>query len=186
MLAGTTEETLAHFEDPECTGPGCDDRGPRSRAPQMLVRAESEYRRALQLDEQLAEARLRLGRVLFLANQRSRAREELTVVAQRPADPGIHYLAHLFLGGVAAYENDFAGARREYETAMSLLPEHQTAYVALGFAEQMTGALARSRETVSTMATRLRTARSDPWLAYQNGGEVNADSLEWLRKEAQR
>ena len=125
-MAGIIEETLAHFEDPECTGPGCDARGPRSRARPMLTRAESEYRRALELDAQLVDARLRLGRVLFLANQLPRARDELSAAARQADDAQTGYLAHLFLGGLADHEGDFAIAAREYETALRLAPEHPT------------------------------------------------------------
>lgn len=185
LMAGVVEETMAHVEDPECSGPGCESRGPSSRSLQMLREAEAEYRRALDLDTKLLEARLRLGRVLFFANQRGRARDELNTVAGQSADVRIQYLARLFLGALADYENDFTAARREYEAALNLAPQHETAYLALGFAEQMTGDVAKARQTVSTMTDRPAGDVVDPWLDYLNGTGLNGDSLQWLREQVQ-
>lgn len=186
LLAGVIEETMAHFEDPECSGPGCESRGPRSRSTQMFTQAEAEYRRALGLDAELLDARLRLGRVLFFANQGGRARDELNTVARQSADVRIQYLAHLFLGALADYDNDFDAARREYEIALSLAPQHQAAYLALSFAEQMSGDVAKARQTVSTMTERPARDTEDPWLDYLNGTGLNGDSLQWLREHVQR
>ena len=104
VMAGAIEEMVVHNEDPECSEPGCDSRGFRSQTPLRLATAEVEYRRALDLDRQFFEARLRLGRVLFLQNQRKRAREELDTVRQRSTDRRLQYLAHLFLGALDDYE----------------------------------------------------------------------------------
>ena len=188
LLSGIIHETLAHLEDPECSGPGCESRGPSSGVPLRLARAEAEYRRALELDARLADARVRLGRVLFLQNRGDRGRDELSAVVRQSADDRTTYLAHLFLGALAVFERDQAAARSEYEAARSLGRAHQTPYVALGFAEQMTGAVARARQTIADMAARPATSITDPWLDYLNGSGSSAGeaSLRWLRQRVQQ
>ena len=176
---------LAHIENPECSGPGCDTRGPDARAWTTLGQAEAEYRRGLDLDHQAVEARLRLGRVLFLQNRRTQAREELETVLQTSTNVRLLYLAHMFLGGMDDYESDFTHARLEYGAALKLAPGFQTPYIALSFAEQMTGASSKARQTAGAMVDLPRSVDADPWWEYQSGG-LDADTLLWLRARVQR
>ena len=185
VMSGAIQEMLAHIENPECSGPGCDTRGPDARAWTTLGQAEAEYRRGLDLDPQAIEARLRLGRVLFLQNRRTQAREELETVTQTSTNVRWRYLAHLFLGALDDYESHFTDARREYEAALKLGPEHQTPYIALSFAEQMTGAGDRARQTIDTLVRLPRAATVDPWLNYESGG-LDEEALAWLRAHVHR
>ncbi len=185
VMSGAIQEMLAHLENPECSGPGCDTRSATASAWITLERARAEYRRGLELDRQAVEARLRLGRVLFLQNRRTQAREELETVLQTSTSVRLLYLAHLFLGGIDGYENDFTHARLEYEAALKLAPGFQTPYIALSFAELMSGASSQARRTAGAIADLPKPADPDPWWAYQNGG-IDAESLQWLRARVQR
>lgn len=179
MLVGASEEMNAHIDNGNLH-----DRTAimTARDPgwTRLTFAEDSYRRATALDHGLAEAHLRLGRVLSLKKELQKARAELEPIGNSTAEPRIRYLAHLFLGAVNDFERDTAGARREYEAALALAPQYQTAYVALGFVESMSGHDARARELAARLAGLTPTPEGDPWWSYQNGG-LDFDSLKWLR-----
>ena len=113
LLAGILSERLARLNDVESQ-----DREVRGQ----LEDAESEYRQALGQDPELIEARLRLGRALFLRGRLREAREVLAAVQASAADPSILYLAHLFLGAVSQAEEGWAAAQADYGAAMALGP----------------------------------------------------------------
>jgi tetratricopeptide (TPR) repeat protein len=181
MVSGVIQELVAHLANPECTGPRCDSVPVSSR----LSFAESEYRLALEGDPRLMEARLRLGRVLFLRNQRKPARQELDAVTKDSTDARLLYLGHLFLGGLDVFENDLPRARREHEAALQAAPEYLTPYIALSFVEQMSGRESHAREVLAISATLPKMLVNDPWRDYQNGG-LDLESLQWLRARVHR
>ena len=185
MVSGVIQELVAHLASPECTGPRCDSVPERSPVSSRLSFAEAEYRRALEGDPRLMEARLRLGRVLFLRNQRTPARQELDAVTKDSTDARLLYLGHLFLGGLDVFENDLPRARREYEAALQAAPEYLTPYIALSFVEQMSGRESHAREVLAISATLPKMLVNDPWRDYQNGG-LDLESLQWLRARVHR
>jgi len=175
MLAGMSEEIR---EDRAAVIPNYSS--PMSR----LTYAESFYRRALTLDPHLTEARLRLGRVLFLRNQREPARHELVSVTQISRDPALLYLAHLFQGALAQSVSDFQSARREYQLALELGPRYQTASIALSFVEHLAGRESAAREVMAQWQESRRSPsdESDPWWDYRSG-RIDLDALAWLRAQ---
>jgi hypothetical protein len=181
MLAGVADELRSHIANPNlhdrreilATPPG----GRRT-----LLNAESSYRRALELDPALDEARLRLGRVISLRSDVKAARVELKTVARGSALPRLRYLAHLFLGAVAEYQNDLAGARAEYREALAIGPRCQTPYIALAFVEQALGHDGTARDLMTRYAALSPDTAADPWWFYQNGG-LDEESLVWLRQQ---
>jgi tetratricopeptide (TPR) repeat protein len=148
-----------------------------------LVLAESSYRRALDLDATLDEARLRLGRVISLRNDQKAARMELERVARHAEIPRLQYLAHLFLGAVAEYQNDFATARADYRAALAIGPACQTPYIALSSVDAALGHDVTARDLMARYAAVSAEAAPDPWWFYQNGG-IDEESLVWLRQQA--
>jgi Flp pilus assembly protein TadD len=145
-----------------------------------LLFAESRYRRAIDLDPALDEARLRLGRVISLRNEPAAARKELERVARDSMIPRLRYLARLFLGAVAEYQNELTAARAEYREALALGPACQTPYIALAFVESALGHDGAAHDLMERYAALSADAALDPWWFYQNGG-VDEDSLIWLR-----
>jgi tetratricopeptide (TPR) repeat protein len=182
MLAGAVNELRSHLADSNLhdrvtvriTPPG----GRRA-----LVLAESSYRRALDLDSTLDEARLRLGRVISLRNDQKAARMELERVARHAEIPRLQYLAHLFLGAVAEYQNDFATARADYRAALAIGPACQTPYIALSSVDAALGHDVTARDLMARYAAVSAEAAPDPWWFYQNGG-IDEESLVWLRQQA--
>jgi tetratricopeptide (TPR) repeat protein len=93
--------------------------------------AESLYRRALAANPALAEARLRLGRVLTRLGRAEDAAKELRLVAAAIGDQRLSYYGQLFLGGALDRLRDTAGARAAYERAATLYPLAQSPQLAL-------------------------------------------------------
>jgi hypothetical protein len=182
MLAGVVEEMRAHIENGNLHDRKIIASRTYNEARQMLAVAESHYRRALTLDPQMFEARLRLGRMLFLRREVESARQELQVVASGAAPERLTYLAHLFLGALHEFRNAVADARREYEAALMQAPECQTPYIALSFLERMSGRTTRSTELLATFAALPKPAPQDPWWDYQNG-MFDEEVLLWLRAQ---
>lgn len=182
MLTGVVEEMRAHIENGNLHDRKVIASRTYDEARRRLDLAESHYRRARTLDPQMFEARLRLGRVLFLRRDVDSARQELQVVTSGGAPESLAYLAHLFLGALHESRNAVADARREYEAALMLAPQYQTSYIALSFLERMSGRTTRSTELLATFAALPKPAQQDPWWDYQNG-MFDQNVLLWLRAQ---
>jgi tetratricopeptide (TPR) repeat protein len=138
-------------------------------------RQEAEYalRRALKLDPSLVEARVRLGRVLFMLDRNQEARQELEQ-ARQAARAQKHlfasYLSALFLGELAEHEDDLAGAIPFYREAVATYPRAHTAAVALGQALVRSGLSGAGWPAARSMfgdEGRGGTAVLDPWSVYR-------------------
>jgi tetratricopeptide (TPR) repeat protein len=134
----------------------------------LFKAAERKYREALSLAPSLLEARLRLGRVLALTNRVDEARILLERV--RRESPGGHlgYLADLFLGDVCERVGMREAASACYEAAIHEYPDCQTAYLALGRLQELTGDRERSSATVRDLfgGEGRGNPQHDPWWAY--------------------
>jgi VWFA-related protein len=131
--------------------------------------AERCYRQAVGLDPGLAEARLRLGRVLLLTGALDEAERQLAAAADDPAEPRIAAFAQLFWGGVRDSRGDLAGAIGHYRAALGADRECQAAAFALGEALDRSG---RHREAAEAVLSALEASRADgisPWQAYHVG-----------------
>lgn len=173
--SGMVEELVAHLADPECVDSGC-AAGGASLVPLRLAAAEREYRVALERDPSLVEARLRLGRVLSLLDQRDEAAAAFARVIET-GPPRARYLAYLFRGSMTRGAGNGADARRDYEAAMALDPAGQTARLALSHLAEASGDARRARQLVAV--TGRADGSVDPWWIYQNGG-LDRDTLQWL------
>lgn len=147
--------------------------------------AERAYRRALQIDSEYMEARLHLGWVLYSQRRITEADPELAAAATRSTDARVLYLGHLFLGRLNEAREDFDGAAREYERALTIGPSCQTPYIAVGLVEDRLGHQARARELAQAFAAIPEATRTpDPWWAYRNA--FDPELLDWLRAWVRR
>ncbi|HEU4934990.1 MAG TPA: hypothetical protein VFT39_00960 [Vicinamibacterales bacterium] len=130
--------------------------------------AERHYRQALIVAPTLAEARLRLGRVLVLRNDA----EGMKVLGQigPAAEMPYQYLARLFEGETLEKRGDTVEAERRYSAAVAMMPTAQSAYVALAHVRHARGARAEAAEDVRSSA-RARDVpdTADPWFWYSRG-----------------
>jgi tetratricopeptide (TPR) repeat protein len=135
--------------------------------------AEWALRRALKLNPALVEARVRLGRTLYLLDRNEEARTELER-ASTDAHAERHlfatYLSGLFLGELAEHTGDLSGAIPYYRDAVASYPGAHTAAVALGQALVRTGLGETGWPAARAMfgdEGRGRAAVLDPWSIYR-------------------
>lgn len=116
--------------------------------------AMNRFRRVLEQEPRRAEARLRLGRVLYLLDRTDEARPELerALADARETDNVFSgYLAALFLGQLHEDADRVAEATDQYETALSIYPDGGTARLALGGSVPSSGGNSRPRSVSWSM-----------------------------------
>ncbi len=139
--------------------------GPTSET--RLRQAAESYRRALKARPDLLEARLRLGRTLALLSELKPAVKELESVAGE-ADPGLAYLARLFLGDLKEQQDDFPGAAGEYRAALAARPGSAVALLAMARAEEAGGERAAAQAVLESLLVEpADDAQGDPWWSYR-------------------
>ena len=136
--------------------------------------AESLFRKALKVQPDHLEARIRLGRVLGLRGEHAEAETLLRKAVGDAREPLLQYYAKLFLGAEKEALGDRAQARDLYEDATMLYPEAQSPRLALSLLSAVDG---RHDDALATMAVVLGLPgerRNDPWWTYYNSQGRNA------------
>lgn len=151
------------------------DRESGTRPRGDLNAAAGELRRAIALQPDLIEARVRLGRVLTLTGRHDEAGRVLADL-DNSAGPRFTYLARLFEGTLAERRGDATAAEQRYMSAIDAAPAAQSARVALAHlrhaAGDRAGAATRVRALASDLAAR---DADDPWLWYLKGMSWRAE-----------
>jgi tetratricopeptide (TPR) repeat protein len=131
--------------------------------------AQQYFRKALDLDPALDEARLRLAGVLQFRGDRGQAARELERVAAGSGAPAWASLAHLFLGDIDERAGRPESAIVHYRRAVELTPSGQSARIALSQALFRAGAAVEARRVMSeALAGGVSTAPDrDGWAAYR-------------------
>lgn len=148
-----------------------------------LNEAREAFEKALSLDPNQEEARVRLGRVLWRLGRVQEAQEPLRkALVATEGEGSIRYLAHLFLGQCLEDSQDMEGAVQQYKAALSLRPDSQISAVALAHVLSLRGDADGARqvlEPVLSFSGRRKTV--DPYWLYLTGapdlGEALLDSL---------
>jgi tetratricopeptide (TPR) repeat protein len=136
-----------------------------------LTRAAAIYRQCLAARPALAEARVRLGRVLLLQNRLDEARATLTSREAAAGTPRHRYLAALFAGAVDERALRVAAARTHYEAALRAWPTGQAARVSLSRLLARDGNRAGAAALIAALPAdpgRLEES-ADPWSWYDLG-----------------
>jgi tetratricopeptide (TPR) repeat protein len=164
---------LRRVEIPAKQNPGASWR--RQQRREYLDKAAGHFRDALKIDPALAEARVRLGRVLKERGKLPEARRELeAAVASVAASPSpsmfVHYLGTLFLGETIESQGDLAGASARYREAVTHWPECQSAHLASSRAFEAMGDRQAARAALQLL-WRAEADRKclDPWWQYNAG-----------------
>lgn len=105
----------------------------------------------------MIEARLRLSRVQTLRGETASAVRTLGEIPDS-APPVLLFLARLFEGDALERQGNIADARTRYESAIRLLPQGQSAQVALAFTQYQDGARAEAASRVRDTAADRRAA----------------------------
>lgn len=129
--------------------------------------ARQAFEEVLALSPDHAEARLRLGRVLWRLQRADEARACFEKVLSRAGEAPVHYLAHLFLGRVLEGRGDLSGAEEQYRIALSIEPDSGPAAVALSQVRFLQGDPESAREILAAGLDAAQRRRDfDPWVPY--------------------
>jgi tetratricopeptide (TPR) repeat protein len=159
------------------------DLGVRTEGQELRL-AEQLYKRALEANPKLLEARIRLGRVLGLRGRHEDAAAQLRQGVSA-AEPILQYYAHLFLAAELETLGNEEEARRSYQRAAALYPTAQSPLLGLSRVSSQLGDRDGAREAVGRVLKLPADdeARGDPWWVYEIAfaRDVN-ERLEKLRK----
>ena len=150
-----------------------------------LRRATAFYRRAADLDPDLTEARVRLGRVLGLQGRHEEAILELQRANAAVGSSHLSYYTALFLGASEEALGRPDQARKRFETASALYPLAQSPYLALSRLAWSSGDRAGALRAIQPVLTfsANEEAREDPWWQYYDGTGRDAEArLDRLRR----
>jgi VWFA-related protein len=148
--------------------------------------AIESFRKALELEPALLEARLRLGRLLWLDGKLDEAVHALQEVVSGPSTDG-QALAQLFLTRIEDDRGRLPEAIAHAERAAALRPDWQSAELALADLRRRAGRPEEATRTVLAVVGGDNAAGQDGWLRYTQGaGERRAAALAALRAMVRR
>lgn len=165
--------------------------GPNGR-PQMAVLPRYESRdetfalfRAVQDDPAVgAEARVRLGYLLWAFDQDAAAKTELAAAAKAARDVDTRYLAHFLAGWAALNSRDLKEANTQLTRALEVRPGSQSATLALAAVQLQQGEGASAYDLAQAS---LAKADDDPWRLFLYGHHAKLPSrIVDLRRRIQR
>jgi hypothetical protein len=149
--------------------------------PAEVANAEAEhlFRRALSVDPALAEARVRLARLLDLRGHHQEADAELTAALAASRDPVVTFYAHLFAGRANRELDRGQAAASHYHEALVLFPDAQSALLGASQTALLGGDVSTALAHVRRLgeAGSRTDAITDPWWMYRVGAGRNTNAL---------
>jgi tetratricopeptide (TPR) repeat protein len=143
-----------------------------------LRKAEGICRTLLARDPGMAEARLRLGRVLQLRGAPELALPELERVASTAEDARLRYLAHLFTGDLYRRRARLPEAQHEFGKAFEAWPGGQAGALSLAAILHALGERAEAASAVQTaIEDRGELMAPDPYRTYHSGNRAEQKLL---------
>jgi tetratricopeptide (TPR) repeat protein len=139
-----------------------------------LREAESLFRKAIKVQPDHLEARIRLGRVLGLRGEHVEAEALLRTAVADAKEPLLQYYVLLFLGAEREALGDRAEARDLYGRAAELYPDAQSPPLALSLLSARDGNHKDALAAMSTVLALPGDARMDPWWIYHRAQGRNA------------
>lgn len=141
-----------------------------------LTLAERAYQEAVDKAPTLAEAKLRLARVLTHRGATAEALVILEAITVND-DPYVGYLSRLFAGQAHEERGDYARAAEAYQAALLMQEGSQSARVALAHLAHLQGQRSTALAAIEALGTsRQADAPVDPWLWYGKGTARMADA----------
>jgi len=150
-----------------------------------LRQAEGFLRRAVEVDPNHAEARLRLGRVLGLLGRHADAARELRQALASVDAEVLRYYGELFLGAEEEALAHYDAAFDAYQRAAVLYPTAQSPWLALSSLGHRRGDRAAAQQALQQLFDLPSDPleRDEPWWTYHVAQARNADDLlEALRR----
>jgi tetratricopeptide (TPR) repeat protein len=139
--------------------------------------AERLFRRAIEADASLTEARVRLARLLELRGRHQEALDELSKVLTASPPRVVEFYAHLFAGRASEDLNRLEDAGTHYERALRLFPKAQSALLAKSHLALRQWDVSIALQAAMTLDTRSAALAADPWWQYELCSGRDADAL---------
>ncbi|HEX5217524.1 MAG TPA: hypothetical protein VFV98_18820 [Vicinamibacterales bacterium] len=139
--------------------------------------AELRYRRALELDKTLIEARIRLGRLVTLRARYDDALKELDAAIAAKPDPVLLFYAHLFAGRAARGAGQSERAAVYFTRALALYPDAQSALLGASQVALVRADLQSALARVQRLETAMQSHPYDPWWDYHLGAGRQHETL---------
>jgi len=177
-MAGIVDELVALATSPDAAVSSQHRGRILAARTQGFMRARQKFEKLLADQPGFTRARIRLGRVLWMLEDRDGALIELLRAQAEAREPVQRYLVAMFLGALYEQQKNVTGARIAYETALAVAPQSQAATVALGYLDVMAGRPDRSQALAQKLLS--KPPVGDEWWSYKNGGFETA-ALAWLR-----
>ena len=144
---------------------------------QTNAEAERLLRRALAVDPGLAEARVRLARLLELRKRDEEAANELkTVLDGNPVGITAFY-ARLFAGRAAQAMGKTNDAAGHFRVALELFPDAQSALIASSQVALLESDVSGTLAPIERLGARSANFEADPWWQYHLCSGRDADDL---------
>jgi tetratricopeptide (TPR) repeat protein len=141
-----------------------------------LDQALAAYTKAIALDPAMAEAQLRMGRVLQALGRAADAEAAFARVPESTGDRRWRYLAEMFRADAADARGDRAEARARYDAALQVWPEAQSPAIALSRMAASDGDWPAAQARLEALAPRAGGRAEDPWWAYGFGQAWRIDA----------
>jgi tetratricopeptide (TPR) repeat protein len=147
--------------------------------PAARTNAEAErlFRRAIEVDPSLVEARVRLARLLMERGKFDEAGAELTTaLASKPLGVTAFY-AHLFAGRAAARQGRPGDAAAHFAAATALFPDAQSALLGSSQLSLSRSDVAATLKPVAHLGVDTAVFTADPWWQYHLAAGRDAEAL---------
>jgi tetratricopeptide (TPR) repeat protein len=139
--------------------------------------AERLFRRAAEADPALAEARVRLARLLQLRNRHREAADELKLALAGSPDDVTAFYGRLFAARSAQALGSASEAAAHYQEALRLFPHAQSALLGASQVALVDSDLAGALAAVARLGPQSSDSDADPWWRYHLGPGRDADNL---------
>lgn len=163
-------------EDPSARSPS--GAGPRLPSEDRTnAEAERLYRRALEVDPWLVEARVRLARLLDHRGQQDEAAAEIAKALDAKIAGVIGFYAHIVAGRIASRQGRYDEALQAYRAASALFPDAQSARLGASQAALMAADVADTLAPLERLGAGGASFDADPWWQYQLGAGRDVNPL---------
>jgi hypothetical protein len=139
--------------------------------------AERELRRALTLDPDLHEARIRLAHVLGRLGDDRQVVALLQPALEAPLSPFLEFYAALLVGRSEEQLGHFAEAGLAYQRAAARFPGAQSAEIGRSRVALAQGRPADAVQILLHVAGPHETERADPWLEYLQSHDLDGEAM---------
>jgi tetratricopeptide (TPR) repeat protein len=138
--------------------------------------AEKLYRRALEIDPGYMEARVRLARLLDRRGQHDEASTQIANALDAKPSGVLAFYAHIVAGRIAGARGRYGDGVDEYEAALRLFRDAQSARLGASHAGLMASDVAQALTPIAGLGASV-SDNTDPWWNYGLGAGRDADAL---------